>query len=297
MKQAIRLHGHVQELASVEVERLIGTGQMARIRSVDPEPFFFGMTLAHEGTSTGSLNGISVVKEWLARVVRAVAHAFTPQGRVPAAIYDGIDHWHGNEGQRVAVGEVVDARPVDRYGFTTAQAVGWVYPAYQDVRTFIRTGARDCCSMESDITSEIVNGRVIVEDVLRGVAVVLGHTSKQTPGFAGAKLHKISEFGPAEAVPADPAGAPTGMGASTAPAAAEAAPASASPSAPAAAPAAAPTLTKDQLVTAIKEAGLKPADIWPPAPQPLPAPVATPPEQQVKTVDPLSAEGNPFLPA
>lgn len=285
MKQAIRLRGRVQELAAVDVEGLIGAGQMARIRSVDQEPFFFQMTLAHEGTSTGSLSGVAVVKEWLARVVRAVAHAFSPQGRIPAAIYDGIDHWHGNEADRVSVGEVVDARPVASSGLETANAIGWVYRQFGTVREFIRSGARDCCSIEADVEAEQVNGRIVVQDVLRGVAVVLGHTSKQTPGFAGARIRKLTEFGPENSSPPVPAGELTGMGASATPAAGEAAPTS-------------PTFSKADLISAIKSAGIQPGDIWPApvAPVALPAPIPTPAEKPAAApIDPLTA-GNPFLP-
>jgi hypothetical protein len=290
MKQQIHLRGRITELAAATVATLLGAGQMARIQAVDQEPFFFELVLAHEGTSNGSLNGFTVVKEWLKRTVQAVAHAFTPQGRIPASIYDGIDHWHGNEVGRVPVGEIVDARPVAERGIETARAIGWVYPQFGDVREFIRTGARDCCSIEADVEAETINGRVVVQDVLRGVGVVLGHTSKQTPGFAGAKIRKLTEFGPEEASSSGsptPAGASSGQqGQSTVPAAAEVAPTSA------------PSFTNEQLVAAIRAANLKPAEVWPELaaePKPLPSPIPTPPEQPMApAVDPL-IEGNPFL--
>lgn len=292
MKQAIHLRGRIQELAATTVATLIGAGPMARITSVDQEPFFFELVLAHEGTSQGSLNGVAIVKEWLKRTVQAVAHAFTPQGRIPASIYDGIDHWHGNEADRRPVGEVVDARPVAEAGIETARAIGWVYPQYGDLREFIRRGARDCCSIEADVEAETINGRVVVQEVLRGVGVVLGHTSKQTPGFAGAKIRKLTEFGPVDTAAnpvSDEASGQQGQSNSSEPAGAAPTPASSS----------APTLTKAQLVAAIQAADLKPADVWPEfkPPAPLPPPVATPPEATPATaLDPLSRAGNPFLP-
>jgi hypothetical protein len=316
MNQRIHLRGRISEMAADAVAGLIGAGQMARIQSVDSAPFFFEMVLAHEGQSRGSLNGLQIVKEWIGRVVRAVAHAFSPQGRIPASLYDGIDHWHGNEGQRVPVGEVVEARPVVVEGVETARAIGWVYPQFASLREGIRTGARDCCSIEADVEAATVNGRMVVQEVLRGVAVVLGHTSKQTPGFAGAKIRKLTEFGPVETGSEEPSDANQGQeGQSKASEAAGGAP----PSAPKVSGVGGQgsgslpttehrppttTLTKEQLVAAIQAANLKPADVWPELqaqpqapPQPPPAPIATPPEQkQAEVVDPLSAAVNPFLP-
>ena len=50
-------------MATASVATLIGAGQMARIQAVDQAPFFFELVLAHEGQSSGSLNGVQMVKE------------------------------------------------------------------------------------------------------------------------------------------------------------------------------------------------------------------------------------------
>ena len=291
----VQIHGRINEMALPTVQELIGLTQWQRIIELDPEPTFVEMTIAHEGTSRGEIVGWGArLKEWGKRVIRAVVQAFAPSGKVPVRIYDGLEHWHQNQAQRVPVGEVIHSFDYEAGGLTEARVIGWVYPRYKVIAT-----ERDCCSMEVDGLIVEVNGHSVVEEIYQAVAVVLGHTAKQTPGFAGARVQAITEFGPVEAAgSAEPAGDTPGQeGQSTSPAGAEAAPASA-PSPPAAAPPpAGPTFTAAQLAAAIRAAGLKPTDIWPEqAAAPLPAPIITPPEQPQELIDPLSQAGNPFLP-
>ena len=282
---SVKMLGRINEMALPTVRELIGLTQWEAITALDPEPTFVEMTIAHEGTSRGEVVGWGArLKEWGKRVIRAVVNAFAPAGRVPVRIYDGVEHWHGNQAQRVPVGEVIHSFGYDANGVEEARVIGWIYPRFKVIAT-----DRDCCSMEIDGLIVDVNGHSVVEEIYQAVAVVLGHTSKQTPGFAGARVQAITEFGPVEAGPTEPDSAVTGQGQSKAESAGEAAPSS-------------PTLSKADLITAIKEAGIQPGDIWaaPVAPvvpvAPLPVAVATPPEQPaVPAVDPLIA-GNPFLP-
>lgn len=279
---SVRIAGRLNEMALPTVRELIGRSEWQRITEMDAEPTFVEMVIAHEGTSRGEIVGWGArLKHWGRKVIHAVVQAFAPAGKVPVRIYDGIDHWHANQRERVPIGEVVHSFKERVNEMDEARVIGWVYPRFKEIAT-----ARDCCSMEIDGLIVEVGGQSVVEEIFNAVAIVLGHTSKQTPGFAGARVQAITEFGPVEAGP-EPAAEPTGQtGALNPSAVAEAAPASA------------PTFTKDQLVTAIREAGIKPEDVWPqPVAPPLPAPIPTPPEQPVKTIDPLSAAGNPFLPA
>jgi hypothetical protein len=188
---------------------------------------------------------------------------------------------------------------VESTGTQTARAIGWIYPQYGSLREMIRQGMRDCCSIEADVAGEQEGGRIVITDVLRGVGVVLGHTSKQTPGFAGARLQLLTEFGP-EAVPGTEgptgtAGGESGQGQSTPPAAGVVAPST-------------PTFSKDDLIAAIKAAGIQPGDVWPTPPAAPPAvpasivpPVVLPPvvpapaaQPAPAALDPLT-DGNPFL--
>lgn len=296
-------------MAMPTVRDLIGLTQWQRIVELDPEPTFIEMTIAHEGQSRGEIVGWGVrLKEWGKRVIRAVVNAFAPSGKVPVRIYDGLEHWHQNQAQRVPVGEVIHSFGYDAGGLQEARVIGWVYPRFKVIAT-----DRDCCSMEIDGLVVEVNGHSVVEEIYQAVAVVLGHTSKQTPGFAGARVQAITEFGPVEDGPANPVGGATGIEGQTPPPTGAAAAPSAAPTAQvsgvgsqgsgsALAPDTrppTPTFTTEQLIAAMRAAGIKPTDIWPEKPAaPLPAPVAVPPEAKPQDpIDPLSVAGNPFLPS
>ncbi len=268
----------MKELAAADVQALIGPHQYQQIVATDESPFFVQMTIGHEGTSSGSLSGLGArVKEWGKRVVRALVHAFDPAGRVPARIYDGIINWHGSEDSRVAVGEVLHSRGQELSGVLSALAVGYIYADQTDLREAIRKGERDCCSIEADVVVSEQAGRMIVEDVERATGVVLGHTSKQTPGFAGARVMALSEFCP----PPDDEPPPEKK-----------------PEPP---PAAKPT--REELIEQVKEAGLNAEDIFgkqePPKPpeEKVPAPTEKKPEGEGTAVSLTDPKFNEFLPA
>ncbi len=287
MSKRMCVRARINEMALPAVRDLIGLTQWQQITALDPEPTFVEMTIAHEGTSRGEIVGWGArLKEWGKRVIRSVVQAFAPSGKVPVRIYDGLEHWHENQAQRVPVGEVIHSFDYDESGVAEARVIGWIYRRFKGV-----AAQRDCCSMEIDGLVVEQNGKTVVEEIFQAVAVVLGHSSKQTPGFAGARVQTITEFGPEEAAapaaapsPTGPAGEPTGMGASATPAAGEAAPTS-------------PTFSTQDLITAIKQAGIQPGDIWPApvAPVALPVVVPTPAEKPAAPLlDPLTT-GNPFL--
>ena len=243
------------------------------------------------------------LKEWGRRIIRAVAHAFNPSGRSPALIYDGFYNWHGNENTRQPVGEVLHSRVQEMAGIEHVQAIGYIYADQADLRTAINLGHRDCCSIEADVvTHEEPGGRYVVDDIERATGVVLGHTSKQLPGFAGAVVRKLSEFGPADGAPALPGS--TGANAGTAGAL------PAVPVPPAAAPAAAPVLpvtaapaggqqfSRADLIAAIKSSGLTLADLTaaPVAPAVvIVAPPAAPLPPAATEVDLRDPQYNEFL--
>ena len=269
-------------MAAADVQAMIGAHHYQQIVAADASPFFVQMTIGHEGTSSGSLSGLGArVKEWGKRVVRALVHAFDPAGRVPARIYDGIINWHGGEDSRVAVGEVLHSRGQELSGVLHAEAVGYIYADQMDLREAIRKGERDCCSIEADVVVSEQAGRVIVEDVERATGVVLGHTSRQTPGFAGARVMALSEFCPP---PDDP-------------------PAPAPKTPPPPAPPPRRGADKEQLIEQVKAAGLNAEDIFgkqePPKPpeEKVPAPTEKKPEGEGAAVSLTDPKFNEFLPA
>lgn len=308
------LRGSVRELQAATVGQMIGAGMMARITAVDANPYFFELMLAHEGQSRGSVVGLGArVKEWTRRVIRALAHAFNPSGRVPPRIYDGLINWHGAEDSRLPVGEIIWSRVAELNGLDHAQAIGWIYPDQGDVRTAINHGERDCCSIEADVVLVQEGTRLIVEDVERAVGVVLGHSSKQMPGFPGAIVRRIEEFGPTEEQTgaegrSGQSGEAAQAGAQASSQAAAGAESGPQPAAPATPPTVAapvqPAAPPDRatVVQLARQHGLTAAELGslPPGQPPAQPPVAAPPAQSeipaAENPDLTDAKWNPFLP-
>ena len=291
-RQIARIRASVCEMAAATVEQVIGQSQMNTIRTYDPNPYFFSMVIAHEGESRGEVVGFGAkLKEWGKRVIRQVANAFHPAGRVPAKIYDGLIHYHGNQDARLPVGDVVHSSVAELNGLESVQTIGYIYPNEAALRNAIANGERDCCSLEGDAIFVEDGGRLIVSEFEGGKAVVLGHTDKQLPGFPGAIVRPLAEFGPEDAA-----------GGENPPA---------SPVPPATPPPVAlppVELTKEQVVAGATSLGLvasdfgfasAPAPVLPaPEPVPLPPPIPAPPAQPTKPetqVDLRDRKFNPFL--
>lgn len=307
MPKQVFLRGSVRELAGDSVRQLLGNVQYARVVGEDPAPFFVSMVIAHEGESRGEVKGIGArVKEWSRKAVRAVVRAFRPSGRVPAILFDGLIHWHGNESSRQPVGEVVYSRVTELAGIEAAETIGYVYSDQADLREAIRRGERDCCSMEADVLMISEGQRLVIDDVERGVAVVLGHTSRQMPGFPLARVQRLCEFEPVETPDSTPdgGGAMSGVTTSTP---------SNPPAVPAVTPAADATaaggrssqpqlLSRDQVLAEARRLGLTAADFSPTPPiSPVlipaaPAPPETPAAAQPQSWDLTNPDVNPFLP-
>lgn len=284
-----RIRGEVREMAAATVSQLIGISQMNAITANDPNPYFFEAVIAHEGESKGEIVGFGAkLKTWSKRVIRAVANAFNPAGRVPAKIYDGFYNWHGNQDSRLPVGDVVHSAVAELNGVESVQTIGYIYSSEAALRTALANGDRDCCSLEGDALFVQDNGKLIVTEFERGRAIVLGHRSKQLPGFPGAIVRSLAEFGPEDAGGENPPAPPVP---------------------PATPPPVAPPqveLTKEQVVEGARSLGLGASDFGfasaPPAPIQLPpsslvtipAPPAQPTKPEAK-VDLRDPKNNQFL--
>ncbi|MEW6129594.1 MAG: hypothetical protein AB1757_21315 [Acidobacteriota bacterium] len=301
MRQTVAVRANIQELQSNAVSALIGPVRLAAIQAIDATPMFVEMTVGHEGVSRGEIVGLGAkAKEWGKRVIRRLSELLNPSGRNSAQIFDGGLVYHGNQDARTPCGEVVHSRTTEESGLMTSKAVGYIYEG--EIRELIRSGERDVCSVEAEVEIVEEGGRHFVEDVLNATAVVLGDSRKQTPGFAGARVALITEFMP-------DGGASGG----------DDPPPATPPATPPAPPPATSQLTKEQLVQAIKDAGITAADLGiapPPAPtvtQPTATPPATPPatastllppaappekppQATSETLDLSSPEFNEFLP-
>lgn len=304
-RQEVRLRAQLRELAPESASAILGPHRYAELTLGDDAPLFVSMIVAHEGTSSGEVRGLGArVKEWGKRAVRACVRAFRPQGRFPAAVFDGLVNWHGNQHNRQPVGDVVHSRLTELEGVEACETIGYIFPEQTELRAAIRNGERDCCSLEADAVLTEENGRLVIDDVERGTGIVLGHSSRQMPGFQFARVQQLCEFEPPEggqqtggtSQPPTPAGQPqpaTGAG-------------GVSPAAPAGDPAPTPTPaqpvppSREQVLQMARAAGLTAADFGGSPPPPVLAPIPAPPEKPVAPAGPLDLtdpKHNPFLPA
>ncbi len=307
MAKQVFLRGSVRELASDSVRQLLGNVSYARAVGDDPSPFFVSMVIAHEGESRGEVKGIGArIKEWTRKAVRAVVRAFRPSGRVPAILFDGLIAWHGNESTRQAVGEVVYSRVTELAGIEAAETIGYVYADQVDLREAIRRGERDCCSMEADVLMIQEGQRLVIDDVERGSAIVLGHTSRQLPGFPLARLQRLCEFEPVE-TPGSTNDGSESRGTHADPSLPPAVPAAGTPAAAIATPAGGVSfpsqpLTREQVIAEAKRLGLTVGDSLPQPSAPAasipaaPAPPESPAAAQPQSWDLTHPDVNPFLP-
>ncbi len=290
--QRVLVNARITELAADTVAALIGPLRYSQITALDPQPMFVSLTVAHEGVSRGEVVGLGArVKEWARKVIARLAELLHPSGRVAPLLFDGSQDWHGNTNSRQPCGEVVASRTADNAGLLSAEAVGYIYAGQQRVREMIRNGELDVCSVEADVVLVDEGQRSIVEDVLAAPAIVMGNSRVQTPGFAGARVAMITEFCPPPDPPADPPAQP---------------PAQPPATPPAAQPPAAPQLGREQLLQAIKDAGITAADLAPPATNPPAQPPASPPppapperqpaQPQSSALDLTDPANNEFIP-
>jgi hypothetical protein len=297
--QRVLVRARIRELAAESVAALIGPLRFQQITALDPKPMFVSLTVAHEGVSRGEVVGLGArVKEWARKVIARLAELMHPSGRVAPLIYDGSVDWHGNQSSRQPVGEVVASRTGEASGLMSAEAIGYIYAGSMRVRELIALGQLDVCSVEADVILVEEGARSIVEDVLAAPAIVLGDSRKQQPGFAGARVAMITEFmpdgdPPPAQLPAQPPAPPPAN------------PPAQPPATPPAQPPAAPQLGREQLLQAIRDAGITAADLappvtnppQPPASPPPPAPPERPPAQpQSSALDFTDPANNEFLP-
>ena len=268
--QRVLVNARIRELAADSVAALVGPLRYSQITALDPSPMFVSLTVAHEGVSRGEVVGLGArVKEWARKVIARLAELLHPSGRVAPLLFDGSQDWHGNQSGRQPCGEVVASRTGDAGGLLSAEAVGYIYAGQTRVREMIRAGQLDVCSVEADVVLAEEGARAVVEEVLAAPAIVLGDSRKQTPGFAMAKVAMITEFCPPDDPPPPQPPAQPPVPPPTPPPA----------SPPPVQPPAPPPLSREQLIEAIKGAGITAADLAPSAPpqQPPATPPATPP--------------------
>jgi hypothetical protein len=214
----------IQEMAADEILDHVSASAYKRIKKDDPKAEFRAYCIGHEGESTGKVVGMGrVIKKWARSAVEHINEKLN--------IGTKIFHMHGDTNDhegRKPIGEIVGKVLSDIAGQLSSIAVMYIYPEYRDVPL-------DIASIEADINMpETINpnARAVDVDVEEITGVALGNSQITKPGFAGATLlASLQEF----AANADHEKTPKEGD---------------------------KPMTKAELIAAIREAKLKPSDLF-----------------------------------
>lgn len=184
----IRIAGNqIQEMASSEILDHIPASAYKRIKATDAKPEFRAYVIAHEGESEGKVVGIGrVIKKWARSAITNINERL-PLG---TSIFHLHEMTNDHEGRK-PIGEVVGKALSDMAGKLSSLAFMYIYPDYRDIPL-------DVASIEADITMpETINpnARAVEVDVDDITAIALGNSQTNKPGFAGATLvARLQEF-------------------------------------------------------------------------------------------------------
>jgi len=177
----------LQEMAAEEILDHISASAYKRIKASDPKAEFRAYCIGHEGESSGKVVGMGrVIKKW--------AHSAIENINKKLAVGTKIFHMHGDTNEhegRKPIGEIVGKTLSDIAGRLSAIAIAYIYPAYHDIPL-------DVASIEADINmpeSVNPNARAVDVDVEEITGIALGNSEIVKPGFAGATLlASLQEF-------------------------------------------------------------------------------------------------------
>jgi hypothetical protein len=209
-----------QEMASGEVQALIGEERYQAVKAKDPHPLFVALTMAHEGKSFGRILGRrgadqGVEKIWprsriheLVQRINATlnSRSLLAESKRQAQSGSGIPVYlfHNQDNSpRHPVGRVIAA--VSRYIRGKVHAIGIAYISDLDARERIRNRELDTCSIEAELEFQRSSspsdhadspGRAWIVNAVRKISgLALGSRALQSPGFADAGiLATVQEF-------------------------------------------------------------------------------------------------------
>ncbi len=177
----------LQEMAAEEILEHVSANTYKRIKKDDPKAEFRAYVIGHEGESTGKVVGIGrVIKKW----ARSAIQNITERLVLGTKVFHLHEMTNEHEGRK-PIGEVVGKVLSDIAGKLSSIAIMYIYPNYRDIPL-------DVASIEADINlPETINpnARVVDVDVEDITAIALGNSQINKPGFAGATLiASLQEF-------------------------------------------------------------------------------------------------------
>lgn len=182
-----KICGELQEMAAEEILDHVSASAYKRIKKDDPKAEFRAYVIGHEGESTGKVVGMGrLIKKW----ARSAIQNITERLAIGTKVFHLHEMTNEHEGRK-PIAEVVGKVLSDIAGKLSSIAIMYIYPAFRDIPL-------DVASIEADINlPETVNPntRVVDVDVEDITAIALGNSQTQKPGFAGATLlASLQEF-------------------------------------------------------------------------------------------------------
>jgi hypothetical protein len=183
----LKICGELQEMGAEEVLRSVSALDYKRIKQTDPKPTFRAYVIGHEGESEGKVVGIGrVIKKWVRSAITNINERLV----IGTKVFHLHEMTNDHEG-RQPIGEVVGKTLSEIAGRLSSIAVMYIFPEYRDAPL-------DVASIEADITmpeSINPNARTVDVDVEEITAIALGNSQMNKPGFAGATLlASLQEF-------------------------------------------------------------------------------------------------------
>jgi len=184
----IRIAGNqIQEMASSEILDHISASTYKRIKASDDKAEFRAYVIGHEGESEGKVVGVGkVIKKWARSAITNINERLS----IGTKVFHLHEMTNDHEGRK-PIGEVVGKALSDVAGKLSSIAVMYIYPDYRDIPL-------DVASIEADITMPdniSPAARAVNVDVDGITAIALGNSQTNKPGFAGATLvARLQEF-------------------------------------------------------------------------------------------------------
>lgn len=169
------------ELAKTSIRELLSDDERRRLRAVSNSPTLALYRIAHEGISSGVLEGLGPTpKRWSAYAVKKLANALNTK-RTP--VYRG----HG-EGKffRQPVGYIVKCFTITENGKISAFALVHITDAKAQKETLMKK--LDTASIEADVELKPAENAWEVTDVHSADAVAVANSTAHKPGFQLAEL-------------------------------------------------------------------------------------------------------------
>ena len=174
-KSFVRLQGTIQAFTEAEILSAIPADELARIKAVNPHPFFKAYSICHDGVSKPTLLGDTARPiTWMRDAIESIKSVFKKGVKFFAG------HGTENDPLRESLGEVVADYQTEIDGKLHHVVIGY-FPNPEKVQAF------DVCSQEAEWTFWDNPTGWIADKMKRLTGIALANSAFEKPAFSGAR--------------------------------------------------------------------------------------------------------------